>query len=107
MLQVDLTSSAVERATFFWTICIPVRSYLATRGDVLWLRAFAVVLATRWITGGAYSIENVFGGPAWWAAQRGVHGMLWLSYALSGDSLFLKVDTLLGIINWLRTHLVF
>lgn len=105
MLQLDLTSSAVERATFFWTICIPVRAYLATRGDVLWLRAFAALIGTRWLTGGEYGVEGVFGGPAWWAGQRGVHGVLWLSYALSGDALFLKADTVLGISNWIRTQL--
>ena len=86
--------------TLFWTVCIPLRLTLASLGDNTVLRMFALLIASRWALGLVMSVEGVFGGPAWWAEYRRMHGLLWLGYALTGDSRWLKVDTIFGIRNW-------
>ena len=92
--------SATQRAVLFWSVCIPLRTYLATRGDVPWLRAAALVIGIRWVAGYEVGNEGVFGGPAWWAKERPLHGLLLLLYASTGQSKYLKADTALGAANW-------
>ena len=92
----------MRRAVLFWTICIPARVYLASRGDEPLLRAAAAVVAYRWLSGRESGhLVGFFGGPAWWADERPVHGALWAAYALSGSSNFLWVDTAFGAGNWI------
>ena len=79
---------------------MPVRTFLATRGDKMWLRVPASVVAYRWLGGMENGHEGMFGGPAWWACQRPAHGALWGLYALTGESMFLKIDTAFGAVNW-------
>ena len=86
----------------FWIVCIPLRWTLASIGDNAALRAFALVIGSRWALGMEMGVEGVFGGPAWWAEHRRNHGLLWLAYALHGDSRWLKLDTLYGVRNWVR-----
>ena len=86
----------------FWTVCIPVRLTLASLGDNTALRVFALVIGSRWSLGLEMGVEGVFGGPAWWAEDRRVHGLFWLVFALTGDSKWLKIDTFYGIQNWVR-----
>jgi hypothetical protein len=93
-----------QRALLFWTVCIPLRSYLATRGDNAYLRLFAALIGVRWMLGYENGDEGMFGGPAWWADDRHLHGILWTGYSLTGDSRWLKADTAYGAINWLRYH---
>ena len=91
-----------QRALVFWGVCIPLRSYLATRGDDPKLRVFAAVIGARWVMGLENGNEGVFGGPAWWADERALHGALWLAYSVTGDSDFLVADTVFGAVNWFR-----
>ena len=39
-----------------------------------------------------------FGGHAWWAPYRKLHGALWGLYALTADALYLYADTLAGLL---------
>lgn len=88
------------RALLFWGVCIPLRLTLASQGDTRWLRVFAAVVSTRWLTGQEDGQMGMFGGPAWWADSRRLHGVLWGAYALSGNSRWLYSDTALGAVNW-------
>jgi len=92
--------SKQTRTLLFWGVCIPLRTYLATRGDNPYLRVFAAVIGTRWILGFENGNEGMFGGPSWWADERRAHGLLWSAYALSGDDRWLKADTAFGATNW-------
>tara|TARA_R110002072_G_scaffold295358_1_gene466258 strand:- start:883 stop:1167 length:285 start_codon:yes stop_codon:yes gene_type:complete len=93
------------RAALFWGVCMPVRAGLALFGDAQWLRLLALVIGTRWVTGQEKGVHGFFGGPAWWADQRAVHGYLWLGYALSGRRALLVADTAFGAGNWVRAHM--
>lgn len=92
--------SAPGRAGLFWVACMPLRAYLATRGDVAWLRAFGAVVGVRWVAGLEDSHTGAFGGPAWWADARPVHGALWLAYAATGAAAYLRLDVAFGALNW-------
>lgn len=92
---------ASHRALLFWGVCIPTRAYLASLGDDPLLRMAAAVIAYRWLTGLEAAHVGAFGGPAWWADERPVHGALWGSYALTGTSGFLWGDLTLGAVNWM------
>jgi len=98
----------LQRGALFWGVCIPLRSYLSSKGDDALLRAFATVIGARWVLGYENGDEGVFGGVSWWREQRPLHGALWLSYAATGKSQFLKVDTVVGAANWIfsNTHTV-
>jgi len=88
------------RALLFWGVCIPTRIYLASRGNDPLLRAAAVLVSYRWLSGLEGGHEGAFGGPAFWADERPIHGALWGAYALSGASGFLWADTVFGGVNW-------
>jgi hypothetical protein len=99
------TYTASDRALIFWLGCLPTRTTLtlaAKRYDPLLLRVFAGVVGYRWLAGLHNGNETYFGGPAWWAEQRVVHGALWLSYALTGEWRYLAADTGFGALNWLN-----
>ena len=100
-----MSYSKEARTALFWGVCIPLRTYLATRGDSPVLRAFALVIGTRWVSGLENGDEGMFGGPAWWKDERGLHGMLWLAYALTGDERWLQADVTLGITNWATSNI--
>ena len=91
------------RGLIFWTVCIPLRTMIAThvRGPVA--RGAAAVIGARWLGGLENGNEGVFGGRAWWAEERPAHGALWLAYAVSADNSFLFLDTAYGALNWLLT----
>ena len=76
---------------------------LARSHNPLALRAFATVVGYRWTMGLENGRETFFGGPAWWADERELHGALWLAYAITGDWRWLAVDTAFGAANWLTT----
>lgn len=92
-----------KRALVFWLVCIPTRVYLANVGDSVSLRTAAAVVGTRWLKGLENGNEGFFGGVAWWAGERPIHGALWSSYAVTGNSNFLKADVIFGIANWFNT----
>ena len=92
--------SRKQRDILFFTVCIPLRTFLAFQGNVWWLRAPAMVIGMRWLGGLEVGNEGMFGGVAWWANARPLHGAFWASYALSGESTFLKLDTLFGVANF-------
>ena len=87
----------MERDYAFAIICIPLRWYLTTLGDLYTLRAFAAVVAYRWLSGLNDHSRGFFGGRAWWAPLRPVHGLLYAAYAFSGDSDFLRMDVFVGL----------
>ena len=95
----------MRRALLFWGACIPLRIYLASRGDDLLLRGFAAVVSYRWLSGLEDHKIGSFGGPAFWADERPMHGALWGSYAISGNSAFLWADTVFGAGNWVSHYL--
>ena len=106
MLQLSSTS----RAILFWSVCIPIRVQLTTlartRNPKL-LRLFAAALGARWLSGGEVGNEGAFGGPAFWADERVLHGALWAAYALNLPNSeeawkFLAFDTLFGAVNWIK-----
>jgi len=90
------------RALLFWAVCMPVRAAIcvrAARGEPA-LRALAAVIGGRWVLGMERGTVGRFGGPAWWAEERPVHGVLWSAYAVTGASHFLVADTVFGAVNW-------
>ena len=90
----------------FWSVCIPLRSAIsayAMSGDRRVLRVAASVISVRWLAGLEVGDEGFFGGPAWWADERPMHGFFWGMYALSGNGRYLAVDTAFGAANWVRT----
>lgn len=95
----------MKRAVLFWGVCIPLRAYLASRGNDPMLRAAAAVISYRWLSGAEASHVGMFGGPAFWADERPLHGALWGSYAATGNSTFLWLDTAFGAGNWVANHL--
>jgi hypothetical protein len=95
----------MRRALLFWGVCVPTRAYLASRGNDPYLRAAAAVVGYRWLTGLQSAHIGAFGGPAFWADERPMHGVLWASYAATGQSTFLWADTAFGAVNWLQHYL--
>jgi hypothetical protein len=80
----------------FWLVCLPTRYALARNAHLTLVRAFAVVVSFRWLTGLERATTGFFGGHAWWARYRRLHGALWGLYALTADALYLYADTLAG-----------
>jgi len=95
---------AGKRAALFWGVCIPLRLYLSSRGDQPFLRVFAGVIGYRWLSGLENGSESMFGGPVFWADERPMHGLLWASYAATGNSTYLYGDTAFGAANWLTAN---
>ena len=93
------------RAMLFWGVCVPLRVTLAKLANAPrireLLRAFAALLAYRWLSGTEVGNEGVFGGPAFWADERPLHGALWGGYAITGKAAFLWIDVAFGAANWL------
>jgi len=93
------------RRRAFWLVCIPLRAYLtyaarlSRKGRKL-LRVFALAISYRWLRGLEVGNEGVFGGPAWWADSRKMHGQLWGAFAITGNWRFLAVDTAAGVANY-------
>lgn len=100
--------SYAARRKVFWQICIPVRTGLAywavTRRNTQPLRALAALIGYRWLSGAEMAVEGFFGGPAWWASSRPLHGALWMSYAVTSNPTFLVADTAMGAANWLSQN---
>lgn len=95
------------RDVLFWAVCIPLRYslYLYARTSSLLLRTFAAVVGARWVLGYEQAHVGFFGGKAWWAWSRPLHGTLWLAYAMSNQASFLLYDTWLGAANkFLNKH---
>ena len=93
--------SARRRALFLF-MCMPLRLCIAAyagQGPVM--RTGAAVIGGRWLLGYEKGTIGVFGGPAWWKEERGVHGVLWTSYAITGNSQYLWIDAVFGALNWL------
>ena len=61
-----------------------------------------MLISYRWLSGLEDGHVGMFGGRAWWADERHLHGMLWGLYALTGDGRVLHADALFGAANWLR-----
>ena len=97
----------MKRQLLFWSLCVPLRLYLAARGNDRLLRMFAGVVAYRWLSGLENGHEGAFGGRAFWADERPLHGLLWGSYAVTGQSGFLYADTAVGVVNWSSEYLKF
>ena len=91
-----------QRRALFWAVCIPLRWTLASLGDRPLRRLYALVIGSRWVFGMEKGVKGAFGGRAWWAAERRTHGILWLAYASTGRSMWLKADTLYGVHNWMQ-----
>lgn len=86
------------RALLFWTVCLPTRLLItesARRGEQA-PRLFAAVISYRWLSGIENKAVGAFGGPAWWADLRPVHGLLWGAYAALGDWRILLLDSAFG-----------
>ncbi len=89
---------ASQRAALFWLVCIPTRLTLAelARRNVQAVRIFAAIVSYRWLNGLEDHPVGAFGGPAWWADLRPVHGAFWGAYAVTNDARFLFADTAFG-----------
>tara|TARA_Y100000768_G_scaffold162854_1_gene121860 strand:+ start:2573 stop:2857 length:285 start_codon:yes stop_codon:yes gene_type:complete len=85
----------------FWVACLPLRYalYLHAKTKSVALRLFAAVIGSRWVLGFERGTVGFFGGKAWWAKSRPLHGILWLAYATTDRASYLKYDLYLGIAN--------
>ena len=92
--------SEPARNAVFWSVCIPLRVWLATRPP-RGLRVFALVIGLRWMFGLENGNEGMFGGPVWWAPERWLHGAFWTIYAVTGDRTALWFDVGTGALNFL------
>tara|TARA_Y100000748_G_C15489770_1_gene486072 strand:- start:300 stop:602 length:303 start_codon:yes stop_codon:yes gene_type:complete len=90
----------MDRALLFWAVCVPTRYYIATV-DVPEKRLAALIVAMRWLLGYEDGHVGFFGGEAWWANERKLHGMFWAAYAATGVSTYLLADVWLGAFNWI------
>lgn len=88
------------KALLFWTVCIPLRLQLATSPPP-WMRAFAIVVGYRWLSGSIDNKVGLFGGEAWWADTRKLHGAMYTMYALTDRSEWLLADTAFGASSWI------
>lgn len=93
------TMRARDRALLFWTVCIPLRLTLARYPPP---RVVALLIGGRWLTGAEVTHEGFFGGEAFWADERPIHGALWTAFAVSGDQRFLLADAAFGAVNWVK-----
>ncbi len=93
----------IERATLFWLVCVPVRLFLATRGNNMLIRALGLLIGTRWVLGLETGEVGALGGRVWWGEERRLHGFLWLGYAVTGNDTWIRADLAVGILNWLIT----
>ena len=95
----------VQRAILFWAVCIPTRvaaTVVAESGVAeLPMRLGAGVISYRWLSGAVSSTKGFFGGEAWWADERPLHGVLWGLYSTTGNWKWLMVDTAFGGVNYL------
>lgn len=94
----------------FFGVCIPTRAALSYAASVLKpasqeesvARGAAAVLGGIWVTGIPFNKESkpttFLGNDVWWNDLRPVHGLLWLAYAITGESGFLFADTGLGAV---------
>jgi hypothetical protein len=96
------------RELLFWLGCIPTRSYITYRSSIKdeWndtIRVGAFVIAW-WLFGMETGTVGRFGGPAFWAPLRPVHGALWGMYAMTNDWRFLAGDTGLAVVAKLKSY---
>ena len=96
----------MDRALLFWGACIPTRLTIALAAPEVLLRPSAAIVSYNWLTGQYTNTRGFFGGRVWWANQRTLHGLLWLSYVLTGDRSWLVLDTGVGALNWVRYKLL-
>ena len=94
-----------QREYLFWTVCIPFRTLVTNlvrfnRSLNTLVRLLGTVLAYRWLNGLEAGNEGAFGGVAWWADTRPMHGHLWAFFVITGDWRFVAADTLAGMANW-------
>lgn len=93
-----------ERALLFWLVCMPTRTLIAAaalqRTHDVPLRLGASIIGYRWLVGMESEHVGAFGGPAWWAEERALHGAMWAVYAVTGRGEFLVADTVFGAYNW-------
>ncbi len=108
MLNINFMSQVIPNRTYmdcrgalFWGVCIPTRLAIASQADKPVIRATAAVISYRWLSGLEDGHIGAFGGVAWWAKQRELHGLLWAVYAVTGDGRALYADTAFGALNWL------
>ena len=94
----------MDRTLLFWGVCIPTRYYFATL-NVPHKRLATLIVAMRWLLGYEDGHTGFFGGPAWWANERKLHGMFWAAYTATGESIYLLADVWLGAFNWTVHHL--
>ena len=93
-----------NRALLFWGVCFPTRlaiARVAYEGNST-LRLASAAVAFAWLTGSVSTTTGSFGGPAFWADERPIHGALWGAYTVTGDYRFLLADATFGAINWLN-----
>ena len=83
----------------FWGACFPTRLVLAFYAPNI-LRIPALVIALRWLFNPSEPRVGFFGRRAWWAAERPLHGALWLAYAATGRRTFLLADAGVGAVNF-------
>ena len=95
--------SVLQRKFVFWGVCIPLRAYLSSMGDSEYLRVFGAYIGSRWLLGAESGTIGAFGGKAWWAEERAMHGLIWLVYSLTGESTWLQLDVLIAALNWMSS----
>lgn len=87
-----------DRNALFYLVCVPSRLLVARYATfVPYMRYIAAAVGTTWLLGLPDKSVGFFGGNAWWAKYRPLHGVLWLAYAATRDNRYLYADPLLGV----------
>lgn len=87
-----------KKLVYFYLGCLPVRLALAEyHASIPFLRPIALAVGLTWFAGLPNSEVGFFGGPAWWANYRPLHGLIWLLYAGTGDNKWLFADAAAGV----------
>lgn len=91
-----------KKTMLFWLGCMPARLALALNIEKLspTLQLATIIPGIVWLTGMYKSSIGFFGGYAWWAQLRPLHGALWVLYAATKDKRWLLLDTSLAA--WAR-----
>ena len=92
------------RFFLFWCACIPARLFVASLGNNAVMSLIAALIGIWWLSGMETTRVGRFGGPAFWADIRPLHGLLWLLYAITGNCIFLYVDLFVGVLRWLTGY---
>lgn len=124
--RVERMHSDNSRFWLFWTVCLPIRIFLAgvvlavglrpgTRPYLPVLAVYTGCTTLGFVNAARLQRQGVkstggFGGPIWWRELRVVHAFLWLGCTIGSlvswrfAGAFLATDVLVAIVGGVRRH---